>query len=357
MEAGCGVMIDPDLARRAEVDVSFAGVDVTPSIKPYLISLTYTDSEEDESDDLSIELGDRNNTWADFLEEAAQSAAAGKLTISAVIRPQNWGRNMPELNTGSFELDATDIDFGTGSISIKGTALPFSAPVRQTKKTKAWEKYTLSGIAQEIAGNAGLSCVFESSTNPTNKRKEQNKKSDIQFLQELCKDAGVSLKCSGGQLVLFDQTKYEGNAPVLTVKRGDKSYTACRFSVGSADTQYASCRVSYADPATGQCIEGTATATDADAESGQKLEITQKVSSAGEAKQIAEKRLRLCNKFTRTGEITFPGNTSLVAGVTIQVEDFGGFSGKYIVKQAEHTVSRSGGYSTRISVRRVLGGY
>lgn len=350
--------IDPDLSRRTEVEITFAGVDVTKDIKAYLNAIAYTDSEEDESDDLRIDLTDREGVWLSWVEEATKAAAAAKLQISATIRPLNWGTDMPELKTGAFELDSIDCDFGSGSISIKGTALPYSSPVRQTKKTKAWEKYHLSGIAREIAGNAGLTCVYECSSDPQYKRKEQNKKSDIQFLQDLCKDAGVSLKCSDGQLVLFDQKKYESLPPVLTIKRDGKTYTACRFSAGSAETQYSSCRVSYTDPATGKTISGTARATEEDEESGQTLEVTAKVSSEAEAKDLAEKRLRLCNKFSRTGEITIPGNTSLVAGVTIMLEDFGGFSGKYIIKQAEHSVSSgSGGYSTRISVRRVLEGY
>lgn len=357
MEEEGGLYMNPDLSRRTEVEITFAGVNVTEDIKSYLTSLTYTDSEEDESDDLQIDLADRESVWLNWLEDATKAAAASKLKIAAVIRPQNWDPEMTELETGSFELDSADCDFKSGAISIKGAALPFSASVRQTEKTKAWEKYHLSGIAREIAANAGLSCVYESSYDPQYKRKEQNKKSDIQFLQELCKDAGISLKCSDGQIILFDQKKYEALPPILTVKRGDGTYTDARFSFGSSDTQYSSCRVSYTDPATGKSISGTATATGEDTESGQVLEISAKVSSSAEAKDLAEKRLRLCNKFQRTGEFSFPGNTSLVAGVTIQVQDFGGFDGKYIVKQAEHTVSGSGGYTTRISVRRVLEGY
>ncbi len=54
------------------------------------------------------------------------------------------------LPTGDFELDSVAPSGPAAEVSIKGTALPFSAPIRQTKKTKAWESYTLSGIANEI---------------------------------------------------------------------------------------------------------------------------------------------------------------------------------------------------------------
>ena len=98
-------------------------------------------------------------------------------------------------------------------INIKGTSLPFTAQVRQTKKSKAWESYTLSGIANEIAGTNGLSCMFESANDPFYERVEQRKTSDSAFLAKLCKDAGISLKATDGQLVLFDQSKYEAQPP------------------------------------------------------------------------------------------------------------------------------------------------
>ena len=59
----------------------------------------------------------------------------------------------------------------------------------------------------------------------------------------------------------------------------------------------------------------------------------------------------------RTASFTLPGNTALVAGVTVMLEDWGGWDGKYIIKQAKHTVYGSGGYTTQTTVRRVLEGY
>ena len=106
------------------------------------------------------------------------------------------------------------------TVSIRGSSLAYGASVRQTKKTKAWENYSLSGIANEIAGNAGLSCMYEAASDPTYPRKEQAKKSDITFLSELCHDEGISLKCTDGTLVLFDQSTYEAKPPITTIRRG-----------------------------------------------------------------------------------------------------------------------------------------
>lgn len=350
-------MSKEDQARRTSVDIFFDGADITQDITPYLLSVTYTDNEEDAADDLQIKIQDRDNVWlTSWLEEVIQAAAAAKLKISATIKPKNWGDDTT-LPTGDFELDSVEPSGHPAEVTIKGTALPFSSPIRQTKKNKAWESYSLSGIANEIAGNAGMSCMFEASNDPFYKWVEQVKTSDIDFLSYLCHNAGLSLKITDNMLVLFDQKDYESKGPVFTIKRGAGKYINYKLGTGAADTQYGSCRVSYTDPGNGQCIEGTYTASGEDAKSGQCLEITARVADAGEAKTLAEKNLRLHNKFTRTASFKLPGNTALVAGVTVMLEDWGGWDGKYIIKQAKHTVDGSGGYTTQITVRRVLEGY
>lgn len=349
--------IDQNSARHVDVDVIFAGVDITKNIRPYLKSVTYTDSEADESDDLQLQLQDREGLWLEkWLEEAVRGAAAAKLKISAVLTPVNWGSENAPLKTGEFELDSVDAGGPPAALTIKGAALPYSAFARQTRKTKAWEKYNLSGIAQEIAGKAGLKCMYESAHDPWYDRTEQSKTSDIEFLQDLCQDAGLSLKCTNGTIVLFDQSVYEQKTPVMEIVRGSGSYTDYSLSAGSAETQYSACTVTYKDPKSGKKITGTAKAVDDDEDTGQTLYITAKVKTAAEAKQIAEKRLRMYNTYNRTATFNMPGRTKLLAGCTVTLKGFGGWNGKYMIKQATHEVGESG-YTTRIELRRVLEGY
>ena len=217
--------------------------------------------------------------------------------------------------------------------------------------------YTLSGIANEIAGANGMVCMYESASDPFYARVEQLKTSDIQFLETLCHNAGISLKATNRILVLFDQAAYESKAAVFTIKRGGGAYTKHKLNVGTADTQYSSCRVSYVD-STGKCIEGIAKVEDykADAKNNQQLEITAKVADKAEAKALAEKLLRKHNRYAKTATFTMPGNPDLVAGVTVMLEKWGGWDGKYIITQAKHTVDGSG-YTVQIKLRRVLEGY
>ena len=438
-------MSDKNQARRTTAEIAFGGTNITASIRPYLLSLTYTDNEEDEADDLQIKLQDREGIWMEkWLNDAIQAAASstpgagtaktyqvtasvglnvrsgpgtgyeklgalsygaeisvtgvsngwaaidyggkeayvsaqyiledsggegrGKvsggstagLSIQAVFLRENWNGDGKDtaLDCGQFELDSIKASGPPSTVTIKATSLPFHARIRQTKKTKAWESCHLSDIAREMAGANGMTCLYESASDPFYERMEQYKASDISLLSRLCHDAGISLKATNRILVLFDQADYEAKAPTFHVKRGDGSYTKYDLSVGTADAKYASCRVRYADPATGQVLEGVAYTEDYDPEEedNQQLEVTAKVSSIAEARTLAAKRLRLHNKYARTASFTFPGDPHKVAGVTATLEGWGSWDGTYIVKQAKHTLDRSG-YTTQTVLRRVLEGY
>lgn len=56
-------MSDKTLARRTTVKLYFKGRDISKDLSKYLLSLSYTDKEEDETDDISISLDDREGKW------------------------------------------------------------------------------------------------------------------------------------------------------------------------------------------------------------------------------------------------------------------------------------------------------
>lgn len=443
-------MSDRDTARHALAEVYFAGVDISKSLRPYLLSLSYTDNEEDETDDLQIKIEDRDGTWLrkwldvsvhDAIEGGGASSASGGsgytvtaksglnirsgpgtsyskygafaygaavsvqeisggwakisyngktayvsaeylkaegggssgsdgtgaavdkvkgLSIQAAILRCNWNGDGKDtmLNCGQFELDSVQASGPPNTIAIKATSLPYSSTIRQMKKSKAWEGYYLSGIAGEMAGAAGMAVIYESGNDPYYDRVEQITQTDITFLQTLCHNAGISLKVANNILVLFDQADYEKKDAVFTIAYGSTGYTKWRLNTGEAEVKYTSCRVSYTKPS-GEVVQGTAYVEDykSNDDNNQCLEITAAVANAGEAKALAEKKLREHNKFELTAAFTLPGNPTLTAGRTVMLRGWGMWNGKYMIKQAKHTVDGSGGYTTQISLRRVLEGY
>lgn len=303
-------------------------------------------------------------TWEAIFAAINSSATPQKtvekvgLSINAVICSQNAKSDGKDkiLDCGQFELDSVDSSGPPAVVTIKATALPFTSQIRQTKKSKAWESYNLSGIANEMANANSMACMYLANQDPFYRRVEQYATSDISFLQTLCHAAGLSLKATNNIIVIYDQAAYEANKTILTIRKGDKSYTKWKVGTSKAKKQYTSCRVSCTTSA-GKLIEGIAKVEDYDADSktNQQLEIRAQVSSKSEADALAAKMLRMHNKYQKTAKFTLPGDPALVAGMTVQLEGWGGWSGKYIISQAQHTVS--GSYTTQIDLRKVLEGY
>ena len=342
-------------ARRAEIKLILDGADVTADVNRDLLSMTYTDNEEDKADDLQLSLADREWIW---LGNWLNNATAGKSAeVSAVIIQKNFeSAGDRVLDCGTFEVDTVEGSGPPAKVNIKAGSIPYKTAARTQKKTKAWEKIKLSGIANEIAGKNGLACMFESSTDPFYDRKEQMQESDITFLQRLCKSAGISLKVTAKMIVLFDAADYEQKNAVMVIQEGAANVSRWSFSTSLHDAAFSSCHVSYTDPKQQTTIEYTYTPRGAD-KSGQVLEVNEKVSTREEARLLAMKRLRQKNKAEYKASFSLSGDTRLVAGVTVEVSGYGAFDGKYIIETATHSISKSGGYKTDITLRRVLEGY
>lgn len=259
------------------------------------------------------------------------------------------------LECGTFQIDTIRASGPPSRVTFKATSLPFTSTVRYMTRNKAWENIKLSAIAAQIASAAKMQCYFSSAYDPLYTRREQAGESDISFLQRLCKAAGIALKVTANTIVLFDEAEYEKKDAVHTFSYDGGEIISYDFSDGASDTTYSSCHVSYSDNNTGVTIEYTYTPRTSDG-SGQVLEINEKVNNREEARQLAMKRLRQKNKDKFSATLKVYGDIMLVAGITVNVEGFGSFDGKYIVETATHSVNHSG-YTTQIKMHKCLEEY
>lgn len=453
-------MSDRNLARRTQVSVKFNNVDISEDINQDLISLSFTDAADGETDDLKIVVADREGKWIENwlvkeLEnrdranaeiaggtlpegETQQTGAIGTYTvtakiglnvrngrgtgydrigglalgtvvtvygiengwaeirynggtayvcasylrlngtiqtdvetevmdgsqtsnakytkISAVIARQNWdGAGGDDvLNCGTFELDDVGCDGPPQKVTMSASSLRYESAIRKTKKTRSWNGNTLENIIRQIAGDGGYEYMYLSSYNPYYKHMLQSNMADIEFLQKLTDSAGINLKVTDGILVAYDQRDYDEENAVLTVSRGDGSYTGFNFRSSLAITAYSSCHVSYEDD-NGNTYEATFTPATGYSE-GEVLEVTEQVSSNAEALELAKRRLRKANKGEMTGSLKMLGDTRLQAGVNIELRGWGDFDGKWSIDSAVHQVSGSG-YTTSVKISRVIEGY
>lgn len=452
-------MSDRNLARRTQISVNFNNVDVSEDINKDLISLSYTDAADGETDDLKIVVADREGKWIEKwlvkeLENRDQANAAiasgtdstgsmsanaigtytvtakiglnvrkgrgtgyarigglalgtvvtvygiengwaeirysgsvayisasylrlngtlqstteteemdgsqtnnAKYTkISAVIVRQNWdgdgGDNV--LNCGTFELDNVSCDGPPQKVTMSASSLSYESAIRKTKKTRSWNGNTLKSILQQIAEDGGYEYMYLSSYNPTYKYMLQSAMTDIAFLQKLTSSAGVNLKVTDGILVAYDQKDYDKKDAVLTIRRGDGSYSSFNLKSSLALTAYSSCHVSYEDD-NGNTYEATFAPQTGYSE-GEVLEVTEQVSSNAEALELAKRRLRKENKGELTGSLKMLGDTRLQAGVNIELSGWGDFDGKWSIESATHTISKNG-YTTNIKISKAIEGY
>ena len=302
-----------------------------------------------------ITVGGTVTTTVTEVEETVKQAAEPKL-ISATIVQKNWHDNGKDvvLSCGTFELDSVDASGPPTKITLKGTSIPYTSTMRTAKKNRAWENCNLKAIAEQIGQEAGLQVMYLAENNPVYKRKEQVQKSDITFLQKLCKAAGLALKVTIMTVVIYDAAEYDGKPPIKTITYGSGDYLSYKLGTSLHDTAYTSCHVSYTDPDSKETIESTYTPDSKDG-TGQVLEVNEKVNSTEEAHELAKKRLREKNTQQFTASFSMLGDVQLVAGATVRLRGFQSFDKKYKITKATHKLT--GGYTTDIELKQVLEGY
>lgn len=344
------------LARRTWLKVTYDNKDISTDLAPYLKSFALNDVFSGAADDIEIELEDRAELWkADWLPEK------GAL-LNVSIMDANWQSAAEqaaqaeesaaeELPLGQFEIDEIEASGAPEVVKIKAVSVPNNTELRGVDRSRSWEKTKLSVIAKDIADAAKLELYYKTEDDPDYDRVEQTEQSDLSFLQKLCDDAGLALKITDLQIVIFDEAEAEKAEAALTITKGVdwlKSYSV----KSSVRDIYAACHVKYRKSKKKEYIEATYRI---EGKEGKVLQVNEEVKSQAEAEKLAKKKLREKNKEEITASMTLVGSFALLAGLTVNLAGFGKFDGKYIIAKAAHNIG--GGYSVALDLRRCLDGY
>ena len=367
-------------ARRTEVVLFFDGVNITENLKPYLLSVEYTDNADGETDDLQIKLQDRDELWEEdwlyYILDAASLPVSKSISFTystdkkknddkteevresnflmqALIVQKNWTYpgELSVLDCGGFFLDEITGSGPPNCITLKGSSAPYRATLRQVQVSRHWQNINLSGIAQIVADNAGLKFMNLLKYDPWIGTSNQNKESDAKYLSRLCNQYDVNLKFTNTSIVLYSGHADTGENPLPI---GRKNLDGMDFRVGKAQTEYDSCRVSYVTP-TGTTYSGIAYVEDYDPEREEnlRLELSMRCSSDAEARLLAAYQLDRHNRYANTGSLTMAGNQSIVGGVAVSLWGFGLWNGRWLVSSARHIVTGDGGYTTHAELRKL----
>jgi len=333
-------------ARRAKARVIYRGRDISRHVTNFAYADNY-----DQTDDLRVSLSDRDKRWiSDFFPETGD-------TLQASIMVFDWNRSGDNrtLDLGSFEIDDMDWD---GAVSISATAVPITGSGRSEKKHQTWKRVSLSAIAGDIASNVGVSLVYDTNVDPFYDVADQIDKSDLEYLEELCKSDGLCLKVTDGQLIVFEESKYESEPSVTTIVRGSRNIIGePRFRRRAKDV-YRACEISHYDPKTDKLYRGYFEAPNV-GDVGHTLVLREHFNGEGDDISLNRKSKARCRERNRSEwicDIDMKGDIIYFAGTNVEYEGWYRFDGKYHIANCVHTIGDDG-YTTSLHTRRCLEGY
>jgi uncharacterized protein len=380
--------------RAARPAIILNGQDYYDALSPYFLSLEYTDNcDGEKADDLSIELADRDKRFiSDWMPDK------GTFLDVSIVAERWFALNSPSLtlDCGRFWIDSVDFQMPANTVGIKASSLPTTAHIKGTDETRGWENTSLRDIAQQIAGENGMTIDYQSNVNPRYKRIEQNEESALAFLKKRAKDAKLSIKVHRSALVIFDEETYEAAEAKFTVLYGAGPATAglpCyRMAGGHFETKLTDtlkkAKLRHTKQETGEVTSEDFTAggdddgdlpddfsqnvnedpgsepddaSDSDGgelrdEGGGGLEDWNLDNSSAAGQRKAKSVVREANKDKETASIDLGiGNPLVAAGMTFNLVGVGQFDGKWFVTSAKHTVGPM--FITSLEIRRCLEGY
>lgn len=369
--------------------------DISSDVSGDLLSLTYEDKDGGEADTLSISLKDPEGKWA-----GSWTPERGDM-VEVTLSTQDRGA----VSTGKMIIDRLQASGRPRVFTIDAVSIPMQNSIRRTLKTRAFSKMHLKDIAQQICTDNDLELFWDSAiTDEENQlydKADQERISDLEFLQRLCKDAGLSLKLSSERLIVYGQESYEAKEPVCALVENASWITSWSF-VAQQSERYKACTVRWRDVAqkskksasagsggssnrflkqsssggnrfldksslSGGSKKKAAVGKKAEyheytyedpsvEDSGQIYSLKKRARSQAEAERLAKAKLRRLNLRQLTGSLEMVGNPLMAAGSVVALSGFGSFDGNFIITSATHSMG-SEGYRTSVQVRRVNNDY
>lgn len=224
-------------ARNIRVIVIFNKVDISEEVAHSISSLNYTDNSKNAIDDLEIELENLDYRWLKewYPDENAQ------LLVGIHEELEN---ETNFLDLGTFYVD--EPTFEDQKLTLKCLALPLDQNIRDQKNSVAWEKVTLKELVMQIANKHEMNAELYAE-NVFFERLDQNKETDLAFINRVVKEIGLNMKVSDDKIIIFDDEEMEKNDTIEVFNI--KDYRIRSFSLKKKNKEiYDKVEVSYYDP-------------------------------------------------------------------------------------------------------------
>ena len=325
-----------EFAIKPKFELSVSGKNVTQDVSEFLSSLEYVDRLEDASGEIQIELNDIAGLWSSEWYIEPQTTLELKIGYDGNL-----------LDCGLFEVDEIESNSPPDIMIVKALAVSISKDLR-TRKSRAFENQTLRSIAQKIADEHGLELVGDLSrmSQIEISRKTQHHESNLAFLANLARRFGMIFSVRDNQLVFLNPEELERKPAIATINKSEVSKH--NFKDKTANT-FEEVEIARRDVRSNRVvswrIENSNDPTKKDT-----MHLGGRAENEGQAAAIVTGSIRSVNKTKMVGSFRVDGNPLLVAGVNVDLNEFGAFSGLWTISKSIHKIDRDGGYTTEVSL-------
>ena len=193
-------------------------------------------------------------------------------------------------NTGKMFIHSMKSE--NGLFTIRAMSMPKSCA---TKRSKSWEGARFLQIANEIAGNHGLTFQNYGCADQVYPYLWQDNETDVAFFSRLCTLEGCQMLIFDGKLLAYNERYIESQTPAGSLEVGKGGIFAYQDNRAAC---YGSCEVSSGR------YSGKFKAPDAKNTAVLRPDKAIPVTSNGEAARFAKGLLRNANKYGRTGQFS-----------------------------------------------------
>ncbi len=325
--------------RRAFVDLTWNGAAASGSLLGRAMEFTYTDPASGEADSLDVSIHDRDGLWTSSWLPAEGDA------LEAVIRVTDWDRegDNRSLPCGSFTLDEFSFSGWPVTGTISAVSVPADGAFRETERSKTWEDVTIRELAQEIAGRAGAVLAWDvEGDGPKLQSVEQARKTDCDFLTELCGEYGLAVKVYARKLVIYDREAYKQKPPAAVLTPAELLSWSWRTTLAGT---YTGGEYAYTDPASEEELSVKAGG------GPRVLKLSGKADGPADAERKLAAAIASANHGHTSLSVSLRGRPDLAASQCVEVTGLGRLSGKYFIDKAVHRVGS--GYTTDLELSLV----
>ena len=233
------------IVKTPQAIILYNNKNITKNISKYIQSITYTDYEKGQSDEVTITLND----FDEFFQTDWHPTKGDKLSVQIGYSGERL------LNCGIFTIDESEFETSVDGdvFVIRALAASINEKIRQ-KNIKSYVNKTLVDIARIIAKKHGYTVAGSSGFIKIPYEAQYNE-SDIAFLSRIASTYGYIFKLTNDVITFVPVEKLEQAKTVLEISK--KDIERARFT-NTATKTYTACRAKYLSPKSGKLISYTA---------------------------------------------------------------------------------------------------